>query len=181
MTTPDFTRPETWRVGDTIDAETWERRVHDPLRFMLRRPLLVARRTTNLTVTASTGQQSLPFDTVDQDDDGMVTTDLPTSIFYAQRSGIYSLWFSAPFIGNGANGRTVGVRALVNGNNYQTRETVTVGTTVGQDHFRAATGDVVLTEGDSIEIVCANFLTTNITVQAIFNAPRVCILYKRPS
>ena len=176
----DWEEPETWQAGDTLNADTWNRRIHDPISLMLRRPLMVARRTTDMTVAASYGYQVIGFDTIDIDDDSMAVGDSPYDTFVAQRSGAYHLWFSAPFIANGASGHPTLVRAQVNGIDVYWRTSGVVGAGSTMDHWRAASGEVSVFAGDVIKILAGNYTTSTITVKAQFNAPRVAIMWKRP-
>lgn len=178
----DWPQPETWRVGDTIDAATWTRRVYEPLGLLLRRPITVLRRTTTFSAAGNTGSNPITFDTVDIDDDGMVIDALPQSTIYTQRSGIFGISYTAPITGNGAaTGNAVGVRILVNGSNLSTRQSVSVGTTVGQDEFKSLSCDLALNEGDAIQMCINNFNAAAVTVAATLLSPRVVVMWKRPA
>lgn len=93
-----WTYPPTWKVGDTLNAANLNTRIRDQNTVLLRRPLTVAHASANSTIKVSgSGNTNLSFDTIDQDDDGMVIQTLPTTDFYVQRAGTYQIWFNVTF------------------------------------------------------------------------------------
>jgi hypothetical protein len=185
MVTRDWEDAETWAVGDAINAENWTERVHDPLTLLLRRPLTIARRTTDKVIPINGVQTIIDFSVIDKDDDGMVQDDIAAAnidTFYAQRDGVYSACFSATFEGTGNNAtHTCASLVKVNGISQVTRAGAVIGGVTTQDNWRSVTTDVNLAEGDAITFYAYNTDTaTTINIKAQFNSPRACIIWRRP-
>jgi len=178
---PDWEDPATWAVGDNINAALWTSRVYNPVSLLLRRPLMVARRTTSLTVPSGGSVVDLACDTIDADDDGMVTTDLPAAKFYAQRSGSFNIFAAVPWTANGSSGRSYRLSCYINSVQTLLRQTNSCRTSSGADSFRGLSGGVNLIEGDEIWFNVSNFTAASSTIPAQFNAPRIVIFWSRPT
>jgi hypothetical protein len=175
----DWTAPETWNVGDYINADNWQRRWYTPMSLMLRRPVTEVTRSTDYSCPNG-GSNVFSFDTVVQDDDGMVLSGTP-NIFYAKRTGVFTVYFAATFSGNGDTISSVGVRIRLNGSTLAFARQATVNNgSVGTDCFRSMAGDITMSEGDYVECLLSNYLSHSITVTAQFNAPRMVIFWKQP-
>jgi len=174
--------PPTWEVGETIDSATWIERVTNPLNLLLRRPLTVLTQSADTTVSAGTTGNVLDYDTVVKDDDGMIIDDGAASYseFYAQRDGIFAVYATALFVGNTTSGKTCKISILVNSTIVYARESPLVGTSSGQDEWHSVNGDVSMTEGDYVQIQLDNQSSSDITVKAEFNSPRLVVKWKRP-
>lgn len=93
-----WTYPPTWKVGETLNAANLNTRIRDQNTVLLRRPLTAAHSTTTLSIpTSGHGNTNLTFDTIDQDDDGMVVQTTPVTDFYIQRAGTYQVWLNVTF------------------------------------------------------------------------------------
>jgi hypothetical protein len=185
MVNKDWSDPQTWSVGDTIDAETWIDRVYDPLALLLRKPLLVARRTTDLSVAAGSVTTLCSFDTIDSDDDGMVQDDVSAANvtdFYAQRDGVYGVWGCATWASNTHQGTFVcATKVWVNGLKQGRRAGAFVGGGTTTDNWKGYTGSINLTEGDKVNLVLENHDTgTALNIISQFNSPRLAIMWLRP-
>lgn len=95
----DWLYPETWQVGDTLDANTLNRRVRDQNTVLLRRPMFIAHSASAQTIATAT-DTVISFDTIDVDDDGMAMAGAPVTNITVQREGAYQFWL------NTSNGMT---------------------------------------------------------------------------
>ena len=106
--------PESWKVGDKLDAATLNTRIRDQNIVLLKRPLTVAHSSVDQT-SPITSWHAVTFNTIDNDDDGMSQEVLPTTNFYAQRPGIYQVWANVDYrTPGGAN--TYALALWLNGN-----------------------------------------------------------------
>ena len=150
--------PATWAVGDPVNADTWTERVYNPLSLLLRRPLTVATQSADTTVGTATSDNIFTFDTLVQDDDGMMIDDSASTFseFYAQRDGLFAVYMSAPFVSNTAVNKSCKVAIWVNSSTTFAREGPVIHPTSGRYDWRAVNGNVSLTEGDYVQIKVDN-------------------------
>jgi hypothetical protein len=179
MASFDWVTPATWQVGDTIDAATWITRVYNPISLLLRRPIMVAHNSADQTVSAG-GSINVSFDTVDNDDDGIIVSGLPATSFVFQRSGAYHIWWSLPFMGSGSAGASCKSQVNINGAFAYSRESQVVGTSTSSDQWRGGQGEISVFAGDVLTLQGFNATASIITIKAAFNAPRLVIMWKRP-
>jgi hypothetical protein len=177
----DWESIETWNTGDTIDADTWTRRWVEPMSLLLRKPLTVVRRTSVQAVASGINYtNSISFDTIDLDDDGMVTTSSPFTQLFAQRAGVYDIFVSAPFVGNGENSQHIlGVRIDINGTAMRERSCHIV-SGASADMAKALDFSCKLDEGDEITVKVRNATSASINIQPYYNAPRLCVMWRGP-
>jgi hypothetical protein len=147
MPTPDWLPPETWQVGDTLNAETMNRRIRDQMTILLRRPLTILTNSATQSIAAGTNTV-LTWDTITQDDDGMAMSGTPVSNIYAQREGTYQIWFNLTFAFNGTAPNTLQSSFWLNNNaatrrwDYQSKGSSAI------DHCRCSSGTVFLNAGE---------------------------------
>lgn len=175
--------PESWKVGDKLDAATLNSRIRDQNIVLLRRPLLVAHSSVNQSSPISSWH-AVTFDTIDQDDDGMVQETTPTTNFYAQRPGIYQVWANVDYrTPGGANTNALAI--WLNGDSSfilyrQQKRYGGFGATI--DFAHSLEGIVALGVGDYIQLNSWNGSGVDIlTLQAINNCPRICIMWLGPN
>jgi hypothetical protein len=174
-----WTYPETWKVGDTLDADTLNSRIRDQNNVLLRRPLLVAHSTSNQS-GATNAWTTLTFNTIDNDDDGMAIETSPYSNFYAHRPGIYQVWANVDFR-NPAGANTYALAIWLNGSSSfllyrQQKRMGGFGSTVDFGH--SLEGIVALGVGDYVQLNVWNGSSTDaLTVQATNSCPRICIMW----
>lgn len=174
-----FNLPDTWKVGDTLNADTLNTRIRDQNNILLRRPLTVA--TMSTTQSWGSGNLTLGWDTIVQDDDGMVLGDAsPTTQFFAQRAGSYRFWCSIG-ITPLATQQGVALTALVNGvtifqNTYRMEARTTL------PMFLNCTGLVSMSPGETFKMFAFNSLgTSTLTIQNTNNTPSIAIMWLGPT
>jgi hypothetical protein len=167
--------PSTWKVGDKLDADTLNDRVRDKNNLLLRKPLTFA--TMSASQAWGSGNLTLGWDTIVQDDDGMVLGDAsPTTQFYAQRTGTYRFW-CAIAVTSLATAQGVALTTLVNG------------VTVFQNAYRMEarsglpfmlnnTGLLTMSAGESLKMFAFNALgTSTLTITPANNSPYVAFMW----
>lgn len=178
---PEWIYPETWQVGDDLNADTLNRRVRDQNITLLRRPMLVARMTASQSLVQSTNQP-LTWNTIDVDDDGMAldNTGGVYTDFYAQREGTYQVWLNVGMQGNGSGGGEWQTSIWLNGSTTRRwdLQSGTV-TTSGKLWYHSQTGIVSVGQGETITArTFASAGTTNITIPGSSNGtPRLVIMW----
>ena len=178
-----WTYPESWKVGDSLDADTLNSRIRDQNIVLLRRPLLVAHSSANQT-NATNSWHSVTFDTIDQDDDGMVLDDTPVTDFYAQRTGIYQVWANVDYR-NPAGANTYSLALWLNGDSsfilYRQQKRMG-GFSSTTDFGHSLNGIVALGVGDYIQLRSWNGSGTDVlNLTATNNCPRICIMWVGPN
>ena len=184
MPLKDFQEPVSWAVGETISADLWTERVHEPISLLLRRPLTIARRTADQSIPAGGADTLINWQVADIDSDGMIIDDTasPWTLFYAQRDGVYSVYVALPFESNTDNGiRTNLIDIYINGVQQCRKEAAVFGSGSTQDNWRSLNADINLSEGDTLSFTAKNTNGTfALNIKAQFNAPRAVIMWKRP-
>ena len=184
MPLKDFQEPTSWAVGETISADLWTERVHEPVSLLLRRPLTIARRTADQSIPSGSVQTVINWQTLDIDSDGMVIDDTASTwtLFYAQRDGVYSVYCALPFESNTDQGiRTNLIYIFINGVQQCRKEAAVFGGGSTQDNWRSLNADINLSEGDTLSFYAMNTNGTfSLNIKAQFNAPRCIIAWKRP-
>jgi len=175
--------PESWKVGDKLDAATLNTRIRDQNIVLLKRPLTVAHSSVDQT-SPITSWHAVTFNTIDNDDDGMSQEVLPTTNFYAQRPGIYQVWANVDYrTPGGAN--TYALALWLNGNSSfilyrQQKRYGGFGATI--DFAHSLSGIVALGVGDYIQLNSWNGSGVDIlTLSALNNCPRICIMWLGPN
>jgi hypothetical protein len=172
---PDWAYPETWNVGDRLDAETMNRRVRDQNTILLRRPMLVAHTTASQTV-ATAVDTMLSWNTIDEDDDGWAAAGTPATRFYCQRDGTYQFWLNVTGQGNGVSGTTFQTSFWINDiRRWDVQTTFTP--TSGKQFAHSTTGLIALVAGDNIKCGAWQNTTANVTVPVVANSPRFAIMW----
>lgn len=178
--------PDTWAVGDKLDADTLNTRIHDQNAVLLRRPITVATYTggDQTIPTSGHGNYVVQFDTIIQDDDGMCLEDTPVTDFYAQREGSYQVWANGSYI-NPSSASTYMLCIAINGSTlrYRSQHRMAGFGTAAADTFGNSTSGIVfLNVGDTIEIQTWSQLTgTNLLLKGNNNCPRVAIMWLGPT
>lgn len=174
----DWQYPETWQVGDSLDAETLNRRIRDQHDILLRRPLTVVHSTADQSLPDSTDVM-LSFNTIDQDDDGMCVTATPVSEFYVQRDGTYQIWHSTMALGNGIAGTCWDSAIWVSGTTSARRwDLESTFTNVSNKEFcHAITGTIYMVAGEYIYVTAWQNTGGTVTLQAALNTPRIAIMW----
>ena len=177
----DWTYPATWKVGDTLDADTLNTRIRDPNGIILRRPLTVATSTSNQTMpTSGHGNTVVTFNNIIQDDDGMVLQNTPMSDFYAQRTGTYQVWYNLG-VNALAAATSVMTAIAVNGSALLWENQVRIEAFSGTFFSISTSGLVYCTAGEYIEFQAWNgSATTTMTIAAVNNTPRIAIMWLGP-
>lgn len=169
--------PATWKVGDTLNASNLNTRIRDQNTVLLRRPLTVAHVSANFSIkVAGSGNTNVSFDTVDQDDDGMVIQTLPTTDFYVQRAGTYQVWWNVTFASQAAATDCM-AGLLINGTatRWQVQGRIPGFNGTGFSHSLSAT--MFLAVGETITPQVWNGSATTMTCQAVNNTPRIEIMW----
>jgi hypothetical protein len=170
--------PTTWKVGDTLNAANMNTRIGDQNTVLLRRPLLVAHNSIAgpAIKVAGSGNTNLSFDTVDQDDDGMVIQTLPTTDFYVQRAGTYQVWLNVTFSGPAAATDCMSGFCLNNGPfRWQVQGRIPGFSGTGFSH--SISGTMFLNVGEIITPQVWNGAAVTLNMQAVNNTPRVQIMW----
>jgi hypothetical protein len=170
--------PVTWRVGDTLDAATLNARIRDPNIVLLRRPLTAVHNSADQTSTNAV-DLTVSFDTIDNDDDGMVVTALPATRFVAQRSGTYQFWFNVTVLGNGTTGQSLNTSVWINGDVNQRRWDCYTGltATTGKQYCRSTTGMLFLAAGEYLTAQLYQNSAAVTTVKALNGTPSFKLLW----
>lgn len=170
--------PETWKVGDTLNADTLNSRLRDQNNILLRRPLTVA--TMSATQTWGSGNLTMGWDTIVQDDDGMVLGDAsPTTLFYAQRQGTYRIWCTVS-ITTLSTAQVVALTAVFNGVTLYQNE-CRMEARSGLPFMMNVSGLVTMSPGESLKMLAWNGLgTSTLTLQTANNAPSLAIMWLGP-
>ena len=177
--------PETWKVGDTLDADTLNRRIRDQNKVLLRRPLTVATHSSDQNVpTSGHGNYPIQFDTIIQDDDGMVLEDTPVTDFYAQREGCYQVWANVEYI-NPSGAATHMLSLSINGTTLRYRMQHRMGGwgTAASDAFaNSVSGIIYLNVGEFLQVQAWSSLTaSNLVIKSANNCPRVAMMWLGPN
>lgn len=150
---PEWSYPETWGVGDELNADLLNRRVRDQTSLLLRKPMLVARMTAVQTIPNASGT-ALKWDTIDQDDDGLAldNTGGTYSDFYIQREGMYQFWLNIAMTGSG--GGTAApiweTQMFINGNTRRYDQQMSTTKTSGQTWYHSHTGTISLAQSETL-------------------------------
>lgn len=175
-----FEDPQTWRVGDTLNAATLNERVRDQNAVLLRRPLTQAHSSVSQSIPHTSGVFPMTFDTIDNDDDGMVISTTPVSDFYVQRAGTYQVWLN------------VTASTLAAASDFTTGLLLdTAGVAVsrwvvatrfpgfsGQAFSHALTATLFLSVGETITPFCSNDnATTAVVIPFTNNTPTIQIMW----
>jgi hypothetical protein len=172
----DWTYPETWQVGDNLDANTLNRRVRDQTTTLLRRPLMVAHNASAFTLPTGSDTR-LTFDTIDVDDDGMAMGGTPVTDFYVQREGTYQIWCNVEANGNGTAAPIFRVGLLLSAT-YRRWDVITkLHSNSGVGFTSSTNGTAILSVGERVGVVMYQNSGFNVTVAAINNAPRLVIMW----
>lgn len=179
---PDWKYPETWQVGDTLDAATLNSRIRDQNSILLRKPLTVARRTTNHTLTSG-GVWAVQWDTLDIDDDGMdvqgAVAGGTLDTFYIQRDGTYQVWYTACFAGNTFSG-DIDINCYIDSSVTYRRwdSQARMCTNNAQWYFRSVCGTMFLKVGENLQFTAWQDTGHDMTFRCpAFGCPRVAILW----
>jgi hypothetical protein len=176
---PDWTFAATWQVGDELNADNLNSRIMEPNTLLLRRPLTVLHSSVNLTIANNT-TTLVSFDTIDQDDDGMVVTGLPANTFAIQRHGVYQIWFAGTYLSNAAAG-DIDCNMIIDGVTASRRWDVCArmfGTPANTVVTKNMVGTIILNEGQTISITHWQDTGASMTVSAQENTPRVAIFWE---
>ena len=170
--------PETWAVGDNMDANTLNRRIRDQFGILLRRPLLVAHNSADQAVSTSS-DTAISFDTIDNDDDGMAITGTPATKFYVQRDGAYQFWLNVTMVGNGVGGTIFQTSVWINGTTAGRRWDMQATTTNinGKIYAHSQSGTVFMSAGEYLSAMSYQTTGANITLQASNNSPRLALMW----
>lgn len=176
MPIPDWLPPETWQVGDTLNAETLNRRIRDQMTILLRRPLTVLTNAAPQVITSGTNT-TLTWDTITQDDDGMAMSGVPVSNIYAQREGTYQIWFNVTFASNGTAPNTLQSSIWLNNVagtrrwDYQSKGSSTI------DHCRCSSGTVFLNAGEFFTAHAYQDTGANMSTKIISGTPTLAVMW----
>lgn len=176
---PDWTFAPTWQVGDKLNADTLNTRIAEPNTLLLRRPLTILHSSVNLSI-ANNSTTLVAFDTIDQDDDNMVVTDLPANTFAIQRHGVYQIWFAGTYLSNGTAG-DIDCNIIIDGLTASRRWDVCArfyGSPAGTVVTKNMVGTIILNEGQTISITHWQDTGSAVTVSAQENTPRVAIMWE---
>jgi len=178
-----WTYPTTWKVGDTLDADTLNARIRDQNKILLKRPLTVMTMSADQTVPVSgSGNYVLQWDTIVNDDDGMVIEDTPMSDFYAHRAGTYQVWLNVGFNGLSA-ADTVMACATVNGSARRWDNQYRMEAFSGVFFPLSTSGLIFLKVGEFIEFQAWNGSgSSTVTIPGgLNNTPRAAIMWLGPT
>ena len=174
--------PATWKVGDTLNADTLNSRIRDQNNLLLTRPLTVATMSANQTVpVAGSGNHVVTWDTIVQDDDGMVLESTPMSNFYAQRAGTYQFWLNVGFNGLAAADTVMGCVTL-NGTDRRWENQYRMEAFSGTFYPISTTGIVSMKIGEFLQFQTWQSSASTVTMPgATNNTPRACIMWQGPT
>ena len=169
--------PTTWKVGDTLNAANLNSRLRDQNTILLRRPLTVAHVSANFSIkVAGSGNTNVLFDTVDQDDDGMIIQTLPTSDFYVQRAGTYQIWWNVSYATQaGANDAMSGLLIDNTVTRWQVQGRLPGFNGTAFSHSMSCT--LFLSVGQIITPQVWNGSASTLTCLATNNTPRIQIMW----
>ena len=176
MPVPDLLPPETWLVGDELDANTLNRRIRDQMTVLLRRPLTVLTNSATQTLTTGTNT-TITWDTIVQDDDGMAASSTPVSNIYAQREGTYQFWFNITYANNGTVPQTLQSSIWINNSSttrrwdYQSRGSSVI------EHVRCSSGIVFLNAGEFFTAHGYQNTGANMTTKIVSNTPSLIVMW----
>ena len=175
MPIPDWQYPETWSVGDNLDAETLNRRVRDQNTILLRRPMLIAHASAD--ASQAGGSVTMSWDTIDKDTDGMVITDTPATTFYIQRDGTYAMFLTVTMAGNGSSCPTMLAGLNVNGSTRRWDEISGMSSTSGQQLIFCSQGMIFMSAGEYVQAWTYHNSASSETIKAVNNTPRLVIMW----
>jgi|SoimicMinimDraft_4_1059732.scaffolds.fasta_scaffold77238_2 hypothetical protein len=176
MPVPDWLPPETWQVGDSMNAATLNRRIRDQMTILLRRPLTVL--TNSAAQVIATGTNTvITWDTITQDDDGMGMSGVPVSNIYAQREGTYQFWFNITFASNGTAPNTLQSSIWLNNNSATRRWDYQSKGSSATDHVRCSSGSVFLNAGEYFTAHVFQDTGANMSTKVISGTPSLAVMW----
>lgn len=169
--------PTTWRVGDVLSADNLNTRLRDQNNLLLRRPLTFATMSVSQNMPTASNT-TLGWDTIVQDDDGMVVGDAATTTtFYAQRYGAYRFWCGIAITTTAAI-QVVALTTQINNTTYF-QNFNRMEARSGLPYMLNDTGIVTMSPGETFQMLAWNGLATSaLTIPAFNNnVPYIAIMW----
>jgi hypothetical protein len=176
MTVPDWIPPETWHVGDDLDAATLNRRVRDQMTILLQRPLTVLTNSATQSITTNTNT-AITWDTITQDDDGMAMSGTPVTNIYAQREGTYQVWLNVTFASNGTAPNLLQSSIWLNNASATRRWDFQSKGSGSVDYVRCSTGTFFLNAGEFFTAHTFQDSGSNMLTKIISNTPSLIVMW----
>ena len=176
MPTPDWLPPETWQVGDTLDAATMNKRIRDQMTTLLRRPLTVLTNSATQSIANGTNT-TITWDTITQDDDGMAMSGTPVSNIYAQREGTYQFWFNLTMASNGAASPTLLSSIWISNSSTLRRWDHQSKTPATADQVRCSSGTIFLNAGEYFTAHVYQDSGSAMNTKIISNTPSLIVMW----
>jgi len=177
MPTPDWLPPETWQVGDTLDAATLNRRIRDQFTVLLRRPLTVLTASASQTVATGTNT-TITWDVITQDDDNMAMSGTPVSNIYAQREGTYQFWYNITFNSNGSTVNTLQTSVWLSNNSTTRRWDYQARAASSIESCRSVTGTMFLQSGEFFTAHAFQNSGANMTTRVANGTPSLIVMWQ---